>query len=271
MKTVSKSVSIVFLGLCVTIGAAAQKIGYLQTTYLKVAPEKEAEFVETLRANFSKIVREAFATPTNATSVAMLQLVYAGMPAADYNYVQSIAFDGSPMELPPATLDEIYRKTTGMSYQDYQKKLRTMSTIVGRILLRREAVTPGVQLKEGDYAQLTLYKITPGRAGDYANFIQKMALPTQTQLMKDGANSGWVAYRLVYPGGADALYDAGSVTFYKNMASAVPSTPVSPDQFQMAFVKANTGESIATGSDLNRDTRRAVRTELWRVVAVVSK
>jgi len=64
MKTVSKSVSIVFLGLCVTIGAAAQKIGYLQTRYLKVAPEKETEFAETLHADFSKVVHEVFATPT---------------------------------------------------------------------------------------------------------------------------------------------------------------------------------------------------------------
>ena len=113
------------------------------------------------------------------------------------------------MELPPATIDEVSRKATGMSIQDYQKKLRSMSTIVGSTLGRREATTPVTQRKEGEYAQVTYYKITPGRAADYANLVQKMQLPAQTQLMKDGANAGWAAYRVVSPAGADDATNCG--------------------------------------------------------------
>jgi len=271
MTCVSKRVSIVVLGLCVTLGAAAQKTSYLQTTFLKVAPDKEAEFMETMRSNTPKLAHEVFATPINVVSVTISRVVYAGLPAAEYNYVQSVAFDGSPMELPPATIDEVSRKATGMSIQDYQKKLRSMSTIVGSTLGRREATTPVTQRKEGEYAQVTYYKITPGRAADYANFIQRMVLPTQAQLVKDGTNAGWAAYRVVSPSGTEAMFDAAAATYYHDMASVVPSMPVSPDQLQIAFAKALPGESFVTANDLNRDTRRAVRTELRRVVAVAYK
>ena len=222
MRRAFSLAAICFSLLLATTVAQAQKINYLSSTFMKVEPDKEAQFNKMLRADFEKIVREAFASGTNATGVNITRVMYSGVPAEAYNYVQTITMEGSPQDVNPAVRDQWYKKGAGMSYEDYMQKLGSVSTVVGTSLARTEASTPGLAVKEGNVLQVTGYKLTSQRIGEYGDFIQKVELPLRTQLMKDGANAGWAAYRVVSPTGA-----AMSVFIPNDSSSAAKSTPSS--------------------------------------------
>lgn len=250
---------------------AQQKVNYRASTYVKIAPDKEEAATEFLKTNGMKLIQELISSRRLA-SFAYLRIAYSGVPAADYNYVQAISYDGAPPEaMNLAARDQLYRKATGMSYAEYQQKLASFRSVVGTVLSRVEADAPGSQLAEGNYIQTVRWKITPTRGADYGNYLQKMLLPLNSQAVKDGRLVGWNATRTSYPAGSDAAYDATTVAFYKDLASALPTTPASPDQGQMNFAKAFPGQSFTTFVDEGRALRRAVRVDLWRVVAVAGQ
>ena len=268
-KTFSQA-AICFSLLLATTVAQAQKINYLVSTYFKIAPEKEGELMDIVHGSGEKLMREWVASG-DITGATFSKVVFTGLPAGEYNYVQSVNYEGTPPEVNPAKLDQLYRKATGMSYQDYQQKIRGLGTVVGTLLNRVEASTPGVQTAVGMYLQVTRLKITPLHAAEYADYTKKVMLPYNTQLMKDGKGAGWLAYRRVSPVGADEAFDATTATVYKDMAGAIPSTTQSPDETQMEYAKIFPGQSFVTANDQARAVRRVVRTELWRVMARVER
>lgn len=243
------------------------KVNYRGATYIKIAPDKEAAMQDFLKGTSLKLIREELNAHRFA-SWAMLRITYSGVPAADYNYLQAINYDGAPpAQLDPAARDAMYRKATGMSFVEYQQKLTTFGVVVGSVLSRIEAEVPGSQVSEGNYVQTIRWKITPQRGAEYGNYIQKMMQPLQAQALRDGRFLGWSATRTVYPGGGDAAYDATTSFTYKDMAAALPTSAPSPDAGQMGFSKVFPGQNYTTFVDEGREIRRAVRTDLWRVVA----
>lgn len=244
------------------------KINYRATTFIKIAPEKEAANLEFLKTSGMKLIQEEIKSGRFA-GWALLRLTYSGLPAAEYNYTQAIAYDGAPpAPLSPAARDEMYRKATGMSYEQYQQKLMSFGTPVGTVLSRIEADVPGSQIAEGNYVRTIRWKIAPQRGADYGNYIQKMMQPLNARAMSDGQYIGWSAARTVYPGGEDAAYDATTSFTYKDLASAVPTTAPSADAGPAGFAKVFPNQSYTAFVDEGRAIRRAVRTDLWRVVAV---
>jgi len=83
-------------------------------------------------------------------------------------------FDGAPQAPNVAKRDELYRKVTGMSFQEYNQKLNALRTKVGSVLYRVEAAAPGTQTKDGNCLAVTRWKITAGRGGDYGNYVTNM-------------------------------------------------------------------------------------------------
>ena len=73
------------------------------------------------------------------------------------------------------------------------------------------------------------------------------------------------------PGGADAVFDAVTSTTYKDMAAFLPATTAAANLAQTQFVQAFPTESYSTFVDQGRELRRAVRTEMYRVVAGVGR
>lgn len=64
-------------------------------------------------------MQERIASGENITSWVLLREAYRGVPANSYNYAISIDFDGAPQGPNVAKRDELYRKVTGMSFQEY--------------------------------------------------------------------------------------------------------------------------------------------------------
>jgi hypothetical protein len=246
----------------------SQQVNYRGTTFLKIAPDKEANMQEFLKTTGMKLIQEEINSGRFA-SWTMLRITYSGVPAADYNYLQAIEYDGAPPEpLSPAARDAMFRKATGMSFQEYQQKLMSFALVDGSVLSRIEADAPGSKIAEGNYIQTIRWKITPERGADYGNYIQKMIQPLNVQAMKDGRMLGWSAARTVYPGGGDAAYDATTSFTFKDLAAALPTSAPSPDAAQMGFGKVFPGQNYTAFVDQGRAIRRVVRTDLWRVVAV---
>jgi hypothetical protein len=113
-------------------------------------------------------------------------------------------------------------------------------------------------------------RLTTEDQADYGNFVQTMLLPLNSQAVKEGRSMGWTASRVVSPGG-DAAFDAVTSTTYKDLAAALPATAPNADQAQMRFAKAFPGRSYSAFVDEGRALRRAVRTELVRVIINVER
>lgn len=270
-KTLSSMIVCVFLPLFATTVAQGQKINYRASTYVKIAPEKEAEALEFARTVGTKVVREEMSAGIPIVSFALSRVTYSGVPAMEYNYIASTTFEGAPPEPNPAVTGPIVQKVAGMSLAQYQQKLSSLGTVTGTVLSRIEAATPGAKLAEGNYFQVVRWKITPQRGADYGSYIQRMQLPLNAQAMKDGRIISWDASRTVSPGGSGAGWDATTVTYVKDLASALPSTPPAGNQGEMNFGKVFPGQNFTTFVDAGRALRQAVRTELVRAMVVVQK
>jgi hypothetical protein len=261
----------VLVSTATAMAQQAQRVNYRATTYYKVAPEKEAAMLEQARTTGRKIIQEDISAGLPIVSYSLLRVMYQGTPAMEYNYAVTVLFDGAPPELNTAMRDQVFRKATGMSFQDYLEKQINLRSNVGNVLYRVEATAPGSKVAEGNYIAIVRWKITPQRGADYGNFVQSMLLPFNTETVKAGRSIGWTAARVVSPGGADAPFDAVTSTTYKDLAAALPTTTPNADQAQMQFAKVFPGQSFLAFVDQGRALRRAVRTELARVMVEVDR
>jgi hypothetical protein len=251
-----------------------QHVNYRTVTSYNIPPEKEAALLQQANTIGRKIIEEGMTAGNNTTSWTLARVMYRGSPASEFNYQVTVTYNGAPPEPSAsgaAARDQIYRKVTGMSYQDFSEKQNLLKPAVGNVLERLDAIAPGSQFKEGGYAAVVRWKITPQRGADYGRYIQAMQLPLNTQALKDGRIVGWNARRVVYPGGADASYDATTTTVYKDLAAALPTAAPGADEAQMQFAKVFPGLSFSAFVDQGRALRRAVRTDLMRVEVRVDR
>jgi len=248
-----------------------QRINYRVTNYFSVAPEKVATMLEEARTTERKLMQERIASGENITSWVLLREAYRGIPASSYNYAVSVSFDGAPQTPNVTKRDEVYRKATGVNFQEYTQKLNTLRTNVGSVLYRVEAITPGPQAKDGNYIAVSRWKITTGRGGDYGNYVTNMLLPLNSQAVKEGRSLGWSAARVVSPGGAEAPFNAVLSNTVKDLAAAVPATAPSPDVAQTRFAEVFPKENYAAFVEQGQALRTLVRTELFEVMVVVER
>jgi hypothetical protein len=259
--------------LVATVGLAQQSghINYRITNYFSVTPEKVGAMLEEARTTERKLMQERIASGENITSWDLLREAYRGVPANSYNYAISVTFDGAPQAPNVAKRDELYRKVTGMSFQEYTQKLNSLRTNVGSVLYRVEAATPGSQAKDGNYLAVTRWKITAGRGGDYGKYVTDMLLPLNSLAVKEGRSLGWSAARVVSPGGAEAAFNAVLSNTVKDQATALPTTAPSPEVGQTRFTQVFPKQNFAAFVEQGDALRSLVRTELFEVIVAVER
>ena len=266
------AVSLAFL-LASAAGLAQQSqgINYRITNYFSVAPEKVAPMLGEARTTERKLMQERIASGENIAYWVLLREAYRGIPASSYNYAISVTFDGAPQTPNAAKRDEVYRKATGMSFQEYTQKLNTLRTNVGSVLYRVEATTPGSPAKDGNYIAVTRWKITAGRGGDYGNYVTNMLMPLNSLAVKEGRSLGWSAARVVSPGGAEAPFNAVLSNTVKDLAAAMPTTAPSPETAQSRFAQVFPKQNFAAFAEQGQALRSLVRTELFEVMVAVER
>jgi len=264
MKRLLAIASAVTAILC-TPATAQEKVHYRATTFVSIAPEKQAAALDFVRTAGVKLAQENINSGRIA-SWSLLRTVYAG---TGYNFVQVTNYDGPPpADLSPEARDQLYRKATGMSYQDYQKKLESFVTAPANSVLSRIEAGANGPVGVGDYVRVLRWKITPGRGTDYGNYITKKAQPMNAEGVKQGVFQTWSATRAIFPAGDDAAFDATTSNTYKDMAQVLNPGPANPNQgASAAFVKIFPDQSYGAFVDEGRQLRHLVRQELLRVVA----
>ena len=254
--------------LCMNAAAQGQeKIRYRSTTFVMIAPEKQAAALDFARTAGVKLAQENISAGRMA-SWSLLRTVYAGV-GAQYNYVQVINFDGPPpADLSPEARDQLYRKATGMSYQDYEKKLTGFLTSGNSVFSRIEASVDGAPPAVGSYIRVSRWKLTQGRGADYGNYIKTLAQPLDAEGVKEGVFQSWSAARVIFPSGDDVAYDASTSNVYNDMAQLLSPGPANPNQgAPAAFAKIFPDKSYTAFVDEGRQLRHLVRQDLLRVVA----
>jgi hypothetical protein len=248
-----------------------QRINYRITNYFRVAPDKTAAMLDEARNTERKLMQERIASGENITLWVVLREAYRGMPASSYNYAISVSFDGAPQTPNVAKRDEVYRKATGMSFQEYTQKLNSLRTNVGSVLYRVEAATPGSQAKDGNYIAVTRWKITAGRGGDYGNYVTNMLLPLNSLAVKEGRSLGWSAARVVSPGGVEAPFNAVLSNTVKDLSAALPTTAPDPELGQSRFAQVFPKQNFAAFVEQGQALRTLVRSELFEVMVAVER
>jgi hypothetical protein len=262
----------VLLSTATAFAQQAQRINYRITNYFNVAPDKAGAMLDDARTSGRKLIQEEIASGVNITSWVLLRTAFRGVtPAINYNYAISVDFDGAPQTPNVSGRDQTFRKATGMSFQDYTQKVNALRTNVGSVLYRVEAGAPGTETKDGNYINVTRWKITAGRGGDYGNYVQTMLLPLNTLAVKEGRSMGWSASRVVSPGGGNAPFNAVLSNTVKDLAAALPTTAPAPNQGQMNFLKVFPGQNFAAFADLGTALRTLVRTEMFEVMVAVQR
>ena len=262
----------VLLGCAVAFAQQGQRINYRVTNYFNVAPDKVNAMLDEARTSGRKLMQERIASGENITSWVLLRTAFRGVtPALNYNYAISVDFDGAPQTPNVAVRDQVYRKATGMSFQEYSQKVNALRTNVGSVLYRIEAAAPGSQTKEGSYIAVTRWKITQGRGGDYGNYVTNRLLPLNSLAVKEGRSVGWSASRVVSPGGGNAPFNAVLSNTVKDLAAALPTTPGAPNQGQMNFAKVFPEQNFAAFNELGQALRTLVRSEMFEVMVTVDR
>ena len=255
--------------LCITTGVQAQeKVHYRSTTFLNIARDKQEAALEFARTIAAKLAQENI-NAGRSTSWALLRTAYTG-DGTDYNFIQVTNFDGPPApDLSPEARDQMYKKVTGMSYQDYQKKVSAFFVTTGNSVLSRiEASAGSAPVAVGNLVEVNRWKISPGRAADYANYIKTKAQPLNAEGVKRGVFQSWSASRAIFPVGEGVAYDATTSDIFKDMAQVLDPGPGNPNQgAEGAYVQIFPDKSYSAFVDEGRQLRHLVKRELWRVVA----
>ena len=272
LSRLSLAVVVAFAALLGTSALAqqAQPDLYVVVSYIKAVPGQEAAYRAYLTTTGKKIYQEMTAGDGNLVLWTAAQMMYQGMEhGSDFDYVGASVFTGAPPE-PAATPDAVYMKATGMSGADLGKKLAAMRTIVGTEVLRQQAgtSTPGV-LKEGDFRVVGRIRIKPGMGSEYYDTAKTMAQPMMQARAANGELKSWSVWSRVFPAGAATSYDALSVTYFKDLASAIKGLDATKGL--ETFQKIHPGKNFATYINNARDYSELQQRFVMQVISLAER
>ena len=248
----------------------AQPDLYVVVSYFKAVPGQEAAYRSYLTSTAKKVYQELMAADANLLTWSSAQTMYQGMEhGSDFDFVGAAVYAGTPPE-PGANVDAILMKAAGMSQADLGKKLATMRTIVGTEVLRYRAgtMTPGV-LKEGDVRVVGRSKVKPGMGDEYYEMARSMAQPMMQARVAGGELKSWSLWSRVFPSGAATSYDALSVTYFKDLASAIKGLDAAKGV--QAFQKTHPTKSYGAYVNNARDYSELQQRFVMQVIAMVER
>ena len=276
MKKTLLRVSLVFVVASLLVGGTAlaqqaqsEPDRYVVVTYLKTLPGQEEAYRGYLTTTGKKIYQELLNANSNFLYWSVAKAMYQGEGGGSYDYVGAAVFSGPPPD-PNTNNDAVFQKVVGTTQAEFGKKLATMRTVVGNeILMNRAIATVPGTLKEGDYRVVAQVSVKPGMGDEYYDAMKTTAQPAWQSRIADGDVKGWSVWQRVFPAGAAASYDALSVTYFKDLASAIKG----PNARKGAetFMKVNPGKNYATWVSNLRDYSELQQRTIMQVIALVER
>jgi hypothetical protein len=243
---------------------------YVVVTYIKTLPGQDAAYREYLTTTGKKIFQEMMAAQPTLLYWSSARSMFQGTePGSDFDYVGASVYAGPPPE-PGSVPDAVYTKAAGMSQADLGKKLATMRTIVGTEVLRQQAAlsTPGV-LKEGDFRVVGQVRIKPGMGNEYFDTARTMAQPMMQSRAAAGELKTWSIWSRVFPAGAATSYDALTVSYFKDQASAIRGLDATKGL--ETFMKVHPGKNYATYINNLRDYSELQQRFIMQIIAMAER
>jgi len=267
--------SLVFVLFALLGGTAlaqqAQPDVYVSVTYIKVLPGQEEAYRTYLTTTGKKLFQEMMAANPSFLYWSSAKTMFQGTEhGADYDYIGASIYAGPPPE-PGSTPDSIFQKAVGMSQAELGKKLAAMRTIVGTEVLRRQAGTTTVPstLKEGDFRVVARIRIKPGMGNEYYETAQTMAQPMMQARTANGELKSWSVWSRVFPAGAGTSYDALTVSYFKDLASAIKG--LDSTKGVETFLKVHAGKNYATYINNLRDYSELQQRFVMQIIAMTER
>jgi hypothetical protein len=239
-------------------------------TYFHVTPEHEGPYVEHVKNVSRKFYQELMAQPgSKLVYWDLARIVFPGDEPAAANFAAATLWEGVPRdpgELPP---DDLFRKASGLSRDEYMKKLRGMRTTAGSTIYRNVAMVSASRDAKEFYRVITQVRRTPKRMADWVEMERTIWRPLASQRVKDGLLRGWSSWTAVFPFGMDASHDAIEVTTHHSFEQAVQGW--TGGNFAEYFAKVHPKMNIVTAVDRTRETRTIKRGTIWRVLVSEAK
>jgi hypothetical protein len=266
------SLALVFTALFAAPALAqqAQPDFHVVVSYIKVVPGQEAAYRAYLPTTGKKIYQEMTAGAGNLVMWSAAQVMYQGMEhGSEFDFVGAAVYAGPPPE-PGANVDAILMKAAGMNQTDLGKKLATLRTIVGTEVLRYRAgtITPGV-LKEGDFRVVGRVRVKPGMMDEYYNTAKELTEPMMKARVASGELKSWSVWSRLFPAGAATSYDALTVTYFKDLASALKGLDATKGV--ETFLKVHPGKNYGAYVNNLRDYSELQQRFVMQVIAVAER
>jgi hypothetical protein len=248
----------------------AQPDRYVVVSYIKVLPGQEAAYRAYLTTTAKKVYQELMVDNANLLTWSSAQAMYQGTEhGSDFDIVGAAVYAGAPPE-PGANVDAAIMRAAGMSQADLGKKLATMRTVVGTEVLRYRAGTmaPGV-LKEGDVRVVGRVKIKPGMGDEYYELATAVGEPVMKARVANGELKSWSLWSRVFPSGAATSYDALTVSYFKDLASALKGLDATKGV--ETFLKTLPGKNFGAYVNNVRDYSELQQRLVMQVISLVER
>jgi hypothetical protein len=239
-------------------------------SYIKVVPGQEEAYRSYLNTTARKLFQEMMAANPGFLSWSSARVVYQGLEhGAAFDYAGASIYAGPPPE-PGSTPDAVYMKAIGMSQADLGRKLATMRTVIGNEVLRARARITGPEpLKEGDFRVIAQVRIKPGMGDEYYQLAETMTQPVAQSRAAGGEFKSWSVWARIFPAGAATSYDAMTVTYFKDLASAIKGLDAAKGV--ETFQKVHPGKSYGTYVNNARDYSELQQRFVMQVIALTER
>jgi hypothetical protein len=265
---------LVLLGILVCFAAAtlpaqqpAQPDVWASLTYIKVAPEHTQAYTAIARDMSQKVFEAVAANDRNFLHWSAARVLYPS-PDAKYNWVGASVYIGAPPTPDAAAIEDVLKRTLGMTQAQFDAKAGPVRQIVGSQLLRRRGTATAQPTSQGDVRVMFGLKIKPGMANEVWDRTTNATQPLWQERANRGEIRGWSMWSRSFPWN-EGEADAYGVIVHKDLASALKGV----DQSTAAeiFAKVHPGKSYAGFIHDGRDYSDIVSTEILTVVAAVNQ
>ena len=261
-----KRIGLAIAGLIVPAALlpAQTPVPHVRTICVKAAHGKTAEYEAYLR-DVSLKLWKARVDDGELLGAEVLRSVEPVGTSARCDYLLVWEYNGYPGEVSSADRTNALLKKLGMKMTaaEVAAKRDSLSTLVGMEIWRNVDMVPADEAK-GGYLRLNLYKPKPGKLQAWIDIEKNEWKPIVEAYAKSGKVTAWSAWRMLAPAGDEQAYDAATVDYFPDWASAGSGIPLG-----QLWGKVHPNASIADWQDRLGSVRTRPAVELYQIAEIV--
>jgi len=245
-----------------------QKQVYFSVSFIKVHPEKEAQYRELLK-KYGKKINQYFYKNGAIMGWYMNQVIMPSGAAKEYDYA-AVNVSTNFKELLDDTISiravfkKVFPGMTDKMFDSIAMQYQRTRTVVKREIYR--SVT-GLHMNPGapptKYVSLDFMKTMPGKDADYEKMEKETWMPIHKERVNLGVIKDWEVYAKLMPYNANDEFDYVTGQFFDDLSAV--ENPKYQESFTKAWPNRDAGKMIQDAES----TRKMVKNELWSLIDYV--